>query len=160
MGRPRTPTKLHVLRGTNRKDRQNPAEPTPPPAPTAGQAPSWLSPKARPWWKRIRPLLVRMQVLSAADTIALGLLCDALAEYIEARNVLVKHGTTYETTTTDGSLLIRRRPEWDIAKDAWRRAKLMATEFGLTPAARAKVSASDVGPADPLEAWEQGEATT
>lgn len=159
MGRPRTPTKLKVLRGTTRLDRTTPHEPQPPAAPKAEKPPTWLSPKARPWWNRVRPLLVRMQVLSGADTVALGLLCDALAEYIEARNVLVKRGMTYESETSDGSKIIRRRPEWDVAKDAWRRAKLMATEFGLTPAARAKVSASDVGPADPLEAWEQGEAT-
>ena len=153
MGRPRTPTRLKVLRGTTRPDRTVPKEPKPPTAPRSEAPPSWLSPKARPWWKRIRPLLVRMQVLSGADSLALGLLCDAVAEYIEARNVLAKRGATY--TLASGE--IRRRPEWDIARDAWRRAKLMATEFGLTPAARAKVSASDVGPADPLEAWESGD---
>lgn len=158
MGRPRKPTQLKVLHGTTRKDRSNPAEPKPPEAPKHEKPPAWLSPRAKPWWNRIRPLLVRMQVLSGADTVALGLLCDALAEYMTARNVILKHGTTYETRMTDGSVLHRRRPEWEVAKDAWRRAKLMATEFGLTPAARAKVSASDVGPADPLEAWEQGEA--
>jgi P27 family predicted phage terminase small subunit len=155
-GRPRKPTRLKVLEGTVRKDRRNPNEPKPLRAPKRQVAPAWLNKDARVWWHRIRPLLVQMQVYTGADPVALGLLCDALAEYIAARQVLDDKGTTYETIGSTGTL-IRRRPEWDIARDAWRRAKTMLTEFGLTPAARAKVAAGDVGPADPLEGWEKGE---
>lgn len=98
-----------------------------------------------------------MQVMTGADPVALGLLCDALADYMAARDVVRKKGTTYETEGDAGTML-RQRPEVYIAADAWRRAKLMLTEFGLTPASRAKVSAADVGPTDPLEAWEAGAA--
>jgi len=98
-----------------------------------------------------------MQVMTGADPVALGLLCDALADYMAARAVVEKEGASYETEGDAGKML-RQRPEVYIAADAWRRAKLMLTEFGLTPASRAKVSAADVGPADPLEAWEAGAA--
>lgn len=155
-GRPPKPTRLKVLEGTVRKDRANPNEPKPPAAPRRATAPPWLGKGARVWWNRIRPLLVQMQVMTGADPVALGLLCDALAEYMTARAVLQRKGTTYETNGPAGRL-IRRRPEWDIARDAWRRAKTMLTEFGLTPAARSKVAAGDVGPADPLEGWEKGD---
>lgn len=140
MGRPRKPTRLHVLEGTDRPDRDNPAEPKPDPAPKREEPPSWLSKGARPWWRRIRPILVRMQVLTSADTVALGLLCDALAFYVEARARMLDEGMTPE--------LIRATDVW------WHRSKVMLTEFGKTPAARAKVSAADAGPVDPLESWE------
>jgi P27 family predicted phage terminase small subunit len=154
MGRPPKPTRLKLLEGTTRKDRANPAEPKPPAARAKEAPPRWLRTSSHPWWKRIRPLLVQMQVLTGADPVALGLLCDALADYMAARAVVAKQGATFETNG-DAGLMIRQRPEVAIAADSWRRAKLMLTEFGLTPAARAKVTAADVGPIDPLEEWEQ-----
>lgn len=164
MGRPKTPTQLKLVRGTQRKDRANPAEPTPKQAAPKDPPPTWLSKKARPWWRRIRPLLLRMQVLTEADPVALGLLCDALAEYIAARELVVKEGLTYTSVTEsfddDGErvrkTMKRAHPAVAIQSDAWRRAKLMLTEFGLTPASRSKVSTKELGPADPLEAWERG----
>jgi P27 family predicted phage terminase small subunit len=157
MGRPRRPTHLKALDGTTRPDRDNPAEPKPPLARPREEPPTWLSGKSRHWWRRIQPLLARMQVLTKADPVALGLLCDALADYMAARADVVANGATY-TTEGKGGEMQRRRPEVDVMVEAWKRAKVMLTEFGLTPAARAKVSASDVGPADPLEEWEQGAA--
>lgn len=157
MGRPRKPTQLKVLEGTARKDRSNPAEPTPPVAGVHERPPVWLRASSRPWWRRIRPLLVQMQVMTGADPVALGLLCDALADYVAARKVIEVKGSTFETVG-DAGLMVRQRPEVYIAADAWRRSKLMMTEFGLTPASRAKVSAADVGSIDPLEAWEAGAA--
>ena len=159
MGRPPTPTQLKVVRNTQRKDRANAKEPKPPTSHATNRAPAWISSSARPWWRRLRPLLTKMQVLTDADPTALGLLCDALAEYVAARDQLVKSGRTYETVSESGSLMIRAHPAVAIQADAWRRAKLMLTEFGLTPASRAKVTVADAGPADPLEAWEHGRGT-
>lgn len=156
MGRPRTPTKLKVVRNTQRKDRANPSEPQPKPAQLTQRAPTWLSKAARPWWHRVRPLLLGMKVLTKADPVALGLLCDALAEYVAAREQVAREGATFESETKAGGLMIRAHPAVGIEADAWRRAKLMLTEFGLTPASRAKVSVADAGPADPLEQWERG----
>lgn len=95
-------------------------------------------------------------MLTSADPIALGLLCDALAEYVAAREVVEREGMTYESESDKTGTMIRRHPAVEIQSDAWRRAKLMLTEFGLTPASRAKVSVADAGPADPLAEWERG----
>ena len=155
MGRPNTPTKLKVVRGTARKDRTNPAEPHPTgPLPT--EPPEWISEAAKPWWTRVHALLVQMRVATDADPVAVGLLCDALAEYVAARRKVEEDGATYETFSDKSGTTIRAHPAVGIAADAWRRAKLMLTEFGLTPASRAKVSVADVGPADPLAQWETG----
>lgn len=154
MGRPRKPTALKVVHGTKRKDRQIPNEPKPSGS-LSVEPPEWLSDKAEPWWHRVRPILVGMQVATDADPIAVGMLCDALAEYVAARDDVLKEGATYDCTTEKGGTMIRAHPSVAIAADAWRRAKLMLTEFGLTPASRAKVSTAVPGPADPLEEWEQ-----
>jgi len=163
MGRPKTPTKLKVLRNTTRRDRANPSEPSPK-GPLPKRAPLWLSKEARPWWDRVRPLLLEMKVATNADPIAVGLLCDALAEYVAARAEFGEDGLTYTSVfeesergsdTTRVTVMKRAHPAVGIASDAWRRAKLMLTEFGLTPASRAKVSVANPGPANPLEDWEQ-----
>lgn len=154
MGRPRKPTQLKVVQGTTRADRANPGEPKIAAGAVSQRAPAWLSANARPWWRRVRPILARMKVLTDADPIALGLLCDALADYVAARDQLAKEGRTYETESEAGRM-IRANPLVGDQADAWRRAKLMLTEFGLTPASRAKVSVADAGPADPLEQWER-----
>ena len=155
MGRPKTPTQLKVVRGTTRADRANKREPKVE-EPLPADPPEWLSPAALPWWGRVRPILTGMKVATSADPIAVGLLCDALAEYMAARDEALAAGMIYETTGKSGDTMIRAHPAVGIAADAWRRAKLMATEFGLTPASRAKVSVADAGPADPLAEWERG----
>lgn len=149
----RAPTKLKLLRGTARKDRSNPREPEPK-GPLPSQPPSWISPLARTWWTRVRPILIRLRVATSADPIAVGMLCDALAEYVSARTVIDKEGATY--WTEGESRMLRARPEVAIAQDAWRRAKLMLTEYGMTAASRGKVGTADAPPADPLEQWKAG----
>src|SRR4029077_367520 len=134
MARPRKPSALHVLQGTDRKDRANPAEPHPDLLAPDAAPPARLTPQGKRAWNELRPLLGSMKVLTTADPAALALLCDALSEYLVARAVIRRLGQTYEAKDR-----IYARPEVVIASDAWRRAKLMLTEFGLTPASRAKV---------------------
>ena len=64
----------------------------------------------------------------------------------------MKAAGTYESVSESGTM-IRAHPAVGIQADAWRRAKLMMTEFGMTPASRAKVSVTDAGEVDPLAAW-------
>ncbi|WP_345059492.1 phage terminase small subunit P27 family [Hymenobacter glaciei] len=82
-----------------------------------------------------------MKVCTVADGPALQLLTEALAEWAQARQAVQDRGLTYETTTVSGNIMRRPNPEVAIAADAWRRALAMLSQFGLTPAARSKVSA-------------------
>jgi phage terminase small subunit len=68
------------------------------------------------------------------------LLSEALAEYHEARAVLARDGQSYECVTAAGAKMRRVRPEQAVAADAMRRAFHLLEEFGMTPAARAKVT--------------------
>jgi len=87
-------------------------------------------------------MLTAMGVLTVADTQALGLLCDALGEYVDLRAVVQLEGRSFEG---------RGRPEVKMAADAWRRAAQMLADFGLNPVARAKVHAQVAPAADPFE---------
>jgi P27 family predicted phage terminase small subunit len=138
-GRPPKPTTLKVLHGTDRPDRVNANEPKP--SADGVKAPSWVKGKARTQWKKIAPMLQDMGVLTVADETALGLLCDALAEYIEAQEMLRKLGRSYAVITEAGSEMWRPRPEVSMAQDAWRRVNNMLGQFGMTPSSRAKLSA-------------------
>ena len=138
-GRPSKPTALKALGGTLQPSRTNPNEPTPDvylPAP-----PTWLNDKARQYWAEIGAVLLSMKVCTAADSPALQLLTETLAEWAEARQAVHRKGLTYETTTATGDRLCRPNPEVTIASDAMRRSLRMLAEFGLTPASRGKVSA-------------------
>lgn len=158
MARPPTPTQLKVVRGTTRKDRANPAEPTPTLAGADVRPPAWLrvSRRSRRAWRDLVPLLRGMHVLTEADRVALALLCDALASYVEAKQLVVEEGSTYETVNESGGRMVRKHPGVEIGAESVRFAKLMLSEFGLTPAARAKVSRVDPGEKDPLETWMEG----
>src|SRR5258708_20465570 len=50
----------------------------------------------------------------------------------------LQQGATYKSRTLTGHI-IRKRPEVQIAAEAWRRVKGMLVEFGLTPAARSRL---------------------
>lgn len=153
MARPRKPTPLKVLHGTTRADRDNPNEPKPAGISANAQPPEWLGDRGREAWTDLLPVLRRMGVISTADPMAFALLCDALGEYMEARAWVQAHEDVYAVAGKDGALTWRKRPEVEIAQDAWRRAKTMLTEFGLTPAARSRVSGKPDEAMDPLDKW-------
>lgn len=153
MPNPRTPSKLKLLRGTDRKDRANPKEPQPPALPADAEPPEWLelSDLAKVAWRDIAPLLRSMRVLTQADAVALSLLCDALAGYVTAKQQVREEGAVYWTA---GKAPMRRaHPAVGIAGENSKFAKAMLSEFGLTPAARSRVSTSGEEKADPLAKW-------
>lgn len=82
-------------------------------------------------------------VVAELDAIALQMLSDAWEDYCAARQVIKKLGPTYSTTTAQGDEMHRPRPELGMMNGAWDRIKKMLPEFGLTAAARAKLSAPE-----------------
>lgn len=157
-GRPPKPTALKLLQGTLRPNRTNDREPIPPGG--IARMPEWLSDDARKWWRSIAPMLRQMNVLTVADTHALALLCDAYAEYLEARQVIRDEGMTYESHGARGGFMIRQRPEVAIAADAFRRLDHMLGQFGMTPGMRSKVIAKPKDDVDPFEEFMSGRGRT
>ncbi|MGB9088414.1 MAG: phage terminase small subunit P27 family [Pseudomonas farsensis] len=90
-------------------------------------------------WGRLTVLLDRMGVLTEADGFALERLCDCYAEILALREMVDTQGRTYETTSTQGELVLKANPAVAMLADVDRRFKSYLVEFGLTPAARSKV---------------------
>lgn len=143
-GRPRKPTKLHVLNG-------NPGKrplPKNEPKPTEGvpDRPEWLLPEAKREWTRVVRELEPLGLLALVDRAMLAAYCQSWATYVRAQRKLEQLGETFETAT--GYLM--PRPEVAIAKGALEKAMQLSARFGFTPADRAKLALPEAPPADPF----------
>lgn len=146
----RTPDRLKVIKGTARPDRMNPDAP----AANIGTAepPAWLSVRASEIFAQLSATLLGMGIASPDDQAALALLASRLEEIEVCTAVIEDVGRTYSTTATSGDTLVRARPEVAMRNEAMRHAQSLLAEFGLTPAARSKVSAGKPAEANPFAA--------
>lgn len=146
-GRKRKPDALKQLAGTAQPCRMNPDAP----AASDGlpEAPAWLSERAADIFDELTAIVDRMRIASADDTAMLAILASRLEE-IEVCTVAIEDlGRVYssETTTSRGDgetvvkAMVRARPEVAMRNEAMRHAQSLLSEFGLSPAARSKVSA-------------------
>ena len=78
-------------------------------------------------------------VVAEVDGMALQMLADAWEDYQVARNVIKEQGPTYSTTTAQGDLMWRPRPEVLMMNQSWSKVEKMMTQFGLTASSRAKI---------------------
>lgn len=136
-GRKRKPTAMVKAAGTYRKDRHDDrlevqGRPELPAFQSTEETFDWL----------VRHL-DDLGVVAEVDALALQMLSDSWEDYVAARSVIKKNGPTYTTTTAQGDEMHRPRPELAMMQEAWNRIKKMLPEFGLTAAARAKLSAPD-----------------
>ena len=143
MARPRKPSILKLIAGTDQPCRTNKAEPKPRrerPSP-----PVYLSDKAKAAWGAASIILDRMGVLTEADGMALEGLCEAYADLRAARDAIAERGgsLSYTSATRDGGIMHRAYPEVAMLADADRRVSMWLAIFGLTPADRSRVSGSE-----------------
>jgi P27 family predicted phage terminase small subunit len=131
------PTALRVLHG-DRKDRINDAEPVPPTGEIV--CPDWASEQAREIWVRLGPGLESRGVLTVWDTDAFLVLCEALARYRTATQLV--NGSAL---LVQGGSGLMKNPALQVQAEAERTFLTYASRFGLTPSDRAsiKVEVSD-----------------
>ena len=133
MSRPRKPSALKLVAGTDRADRRNGNEPEPillndlaPPA--------HLHERSAAVWRDLAPMLRRNQVLTEADVLALEMLCDAVADYRFARET---RGDDMVTYSHKGSQML---DQWLVAQQACgKRAETLMGRFGMDPVSRSRV---------------------
>ena len=111
--------------------------------------------RARHKWGEIAPMLMNMGVLTEADGLGLAVLCEAYADYAEARATLNNMASWYyKTTNSSGGEMWRSHPAVGVVQDGDRRLRSWLVEHGMTPAARARLR---VEPSrteeDPAEAY-------
>lgn len=138
-GRKPIPDALKRLTGTAQPCRMNPG------APEAGKArpapPVWLTDRAIVIFEGYVAVLDEIGLASASDAAMLALLAHRSAEVEELSDVILAEGRTYQTVGPSG-LMHRTRPEVGQLRDAMRHVQALLSEFGLSPAARSRVSAA------------------
>lgn len=117
MARPRKPTSLKVVAGTDRPDRDQPPAAELPLVDAVPEAPDWMpNAHARKEWERLAPILHANKLLTEAGLSALGQLCAL-------------HGKTVQLYAAG---------EAPVASMVAQLRGLM-NDFGLTPVAQGKV---------------------
>lgn len=136
-GPKKTPTNILNQRGSWRgKAREGEPMPEvclPPPPP-------WLGEKAAAHWPFIGRELEKMGLMSSADTLSLALLCDALADYLFASEMVTKSGGGVARSEKTGG--VYQLPFVKMKTNAWERVVKISREFGLSPASRAGLNTS------------------
>ena len=154
-GRKPKPTALKVLEGNPGKRPINEHEPIPPKGTV--KCPTWLEPEAKKEWKRLAPSLEAMGVLTQADLTAFAGYCQAYARWKEAEEFISQHGSIFQTP----SGYVQQVPQVSIAQQNLKIMQSFCSEFGLTPATRARIIANgsgkdDVSSDDPMESLLKG----
>ena len=141
------PTALKIAQGNPGRRAINKTEPKP----TAGApaCPDWLDARAKSAWANIVPELLAVGVLTVADGMALQQLCEAYADWKSACEIIAAEGIL----STDSQGNSRKHPAAQVKADADKRVRAWLVEFGLTPAARAKLSGGKSA-ADSADPWD------
>jgi P27 family predicted phage terminase small subunit len=145
------PTRLKVLRGTDRPDRRNPREPAMKAA--TPHCPAHLGVEAKREWRRAARQLAVVGLLTQIDRTALALYCDAWGRWVEAIQALQTYGVMVKSP--NGYPM--QSPYLAVANKAAEQVRLLLGEFGMTPASRARVHATPPESAEesPFERWER-----
>jgi P27 family predicted phage terminase small subunit len=124
------------LRGNPSKELLNHREPKA----IAGEptVPSTLGPVGRALWRELVAEMAELKTLATADRRVLELACRAHEDHVQASELLVAHGLTYESSTPTG-LIVRPRPEVGMRTDSWKRFLKALAELGLTPLSRGRI---------------------
>jgi len=146
------PSGLRLLEGNPAK-RALPAD-EPKPLGCAPDMPRYLDSEARREWKRLVPILLCMRVLTEADGVALGNLCQAISILGRAHKDMrkaTKAGSSGLLMKTPSGY-IQQSPLIGIINGQAEVINRISREFGLTPSSRMRLSALPEQTMDALEA--------
>lgn len=144
-GRRPKPRHLKVLEGNPGK---RPLKDEPRPTPKVPRAPGWLSKEARAEWRRVVPELGRLGLLTVVDRAALVAYCEAWALHKIAVEDVQTNGLTitierprfHRGEQVGVETLYIHNPATRVMKEAAATLRALATEFGLTPFSRSRLT--------------------
>jgi P27 family predicted phage terminase small subunit len=131
-GPPKTPTATLKLRGSFAAGGRDGEPEVRPEIPAC---PSWVSASGREHWQDVAEMLLPMGLIGKPFSIVLGLLVDALADYVHRS----KQAAECELYTTTGKGMFPH-PIHGMRDKAWSRVLKAAQQFGLSPASIAGVT--------------------
>ena len=135
-GRPPKPTPLRLLEGNPGKRPLNKNEPKPRPRKRTPSAPQNLGEDGKKEWQRVAKELIALGLLTEIDMTALTLYCNAYQRYVDAERRLDVDGMV--VSTPNGYL--QQSPWLAISNRAYAQMKEIMIQFGMTPAARSRVT--------------------
>jgi P27 family predicted phage terminase small subunit len=146
------PTKLKLIRG-NPGHQKIHTEPEPHIPDEVPEPPAMLSEPAREEWKRMAAELHRLGLLTTVDLNAFGAYCQSYGRWYQAERALAKMAEQLPNDAlmvrgSQGKNLVQN-PLVKIADRAALNMIRIASEFGCTPAARARIAAGWQGPQRP-----------
>jgi P27 family predicted phage terminase small subunit len=141
------PTHLKMLRGNPGQYRLNPSEPQPLLFSSVPEAPVFLSGHALEEWHRIVPELHRMKLVTLVDINSLAAYCLAYERWRTAEELAKVRGLMVQTRGGP----FRVNPLVGLAERAAAQMVRYASEFGLTPASRSRITAGIGEPRKPTK---------
>jgi P27 family predicted phage terminase small subunit len=149
------PTAIKLAKGETRPSRHNSAEPPTLPLRATPRAPAWLGADARVAWRELVALLMASRVLGRQDVALLAVLCDQIAVYQDCAAFLAARGVSFVVSDGDGNPKgVQAYPEVALRQRAAEQVRKLCEHFGLSPASRTRIAASDAGrPASALETF-------
>lgn len=138
------PTELRIVTGNPSRRPLNEAEPKP--RKENIDPPDDLSDEAKIEWRRVSVELDRLGLLTGVDRAALCGYCDAWGRWVYARRAIVDAARGYPRyeglmiETVNGNLI--PNPALGIANKAMADVMRYCVEFGMTPSARSRITAS------------------
>jgi P27 family predicted phage terminase small subunit len=133
-GRPPKPATLHWLAGDPSKIRFKRPEPVPPEG--IPKCPEHLDAVAKDEWEYTTKQLQDMGLLSLADRTALALYCECYSRYRNAADHVAKYGSVILSPNKKYPLV---SPYETVMRKSLKDCHTWLIEFGLTPAARARM---------------------
>ena len=144
-GRKKLPTKIKKMQGTLDVSRATNNEMQVDVCQELPAAPQWLSEIGKEEWYKVPNQLFNLQMLHQIDLQLIAAYCNEMSLYIETEIMLREKGRIQIFKNSDGTLKHAQAvPYQKIAKDALDKAMKLATQFGLTPVARASISAPKI----------------
>ncbi len=141
-GRKKTPTVLKEMMGTARADRLVDNEMTADLVLQLPKAPEFLSEIGTKEWYKITSQLFNLKMLHEVDLSLILAYCNEMATYIECEMKLKEIGRVDTFKNTNGDIVrTQAKPYVKMKNDALNNALKLAANFGITPSARANISA-------------------
>ena len=144
-GRKKIPTKIKAMQGTTEKSREVENEMQVDLCASIPEAPEMLSEIGKGEWVKVATQLHNLQMLHSVDLRLVEAYCNEIALYIECEMWLRENGRTDDFYNSNNELVrSQAKPYVKMKNDSLNNALKLATQFGLTPVARASISAPTI----------------
>ena len=141
-GRKKTPTKIKEMQGTLEKSRTIENEMVVDQVSELPKVPEWLSEIGKNEFEKVTTQLFNLGMLYSVDLKLVEAYANEISLYLECEMKLRKENRIDEFQNSEGIVLRRQAsPLVKMKNDALNNSLKLAAQFGLTPVARASISA-------------------